>query len=970
MSGTLPIDEVLPELREVLSARTGAVLVAEPGAGKTTRVPLALLDAPWLAGQRIVMLEPRRLAARAAAQYMAATLGERVGETVGYRVRMDTRVSRATRVEVVTEGVLTRMMQEDPSLEGVGLIIFDEFHERSLHADLGLSLALEAQAVLREDLRLLVMSATIAAEPVAELLGDAPIVRSAGRMYQVETRYVPRRAQERMEEAAARQVEAALQEESGDMLVFLPGVGEIRRVQQELARILSRENQRHGVLGREPIRVLPLHGQLPQEAQDEAIAPTKRGERKVVLTTSIAETSLTVEGVRIVIDSGMMRVSRYSPRTGMTRLVTERVTQDAADQRRGRAGRLGPGVCYRLWSEAEHGHLAKQRLPEILDADLAPLALELAAWGTDVDSLAWLTPPPTAAMQQAQQLLGQLGALHMDGSITEHGRRMAVSGLHPRLAHMLLKAVLLGAVEQACLLAAMLQERDLLRGTSGREGARGHSGVPSYDISNPDLLFRLELLLAHGQVDREANAGKASFVSTIGSGSPLSLDEAIVHRIHEEARRLSRLIGEKWPTASQDSDFAAVDDRALRVTGKLLSKESSKVSTNESSNVYKAGLSGSAVETDNANVASKLYLDKMFNKAVATSGTNDLSEVTSVLLALAYPDRIGKRREDGRYLLSNGRGASFTGQHGGSSSGVGSFANIGRAISRAQHTIHYASYIVAVDLDDQGTDSRIRLAVEVTKDALEQCMDEQIERVVTVEWDKSSEAVRAREVIRLGAIILRERQYPNPDADKVLAALMEGISRHPIGIGMLPWTKNARQLQARLAFLHHHRPHDWADVSDAALTASMADWLAPHLYGLSSRHDLQKLQVTALLEGLLPWNQRQQLDDEAPTHIAVPSGSRIAVDYTNPEQPVLAVRLQELFGMRETPRIAGGAVPLTLHLLSPAQRPVQVTQDLASFWRNTYFEVKKDLKGRYPKHYWPDDPLQAVATRRTKPSST
>ncbi|TVX89850.1 hypothetical protein FPZ44_17680 [Paenibacillus agilis] len=335
---------------------------------------------------------------------------------------------------------------------------------------------------------------------------------------------------------------------------------------------------------------------------------------------------------------------------------------------------------------------------------------------------------------------------------------------------------------------------------------------------------------------------------------------------------------------------------------------------------------------------------------------------------MAYPDRIGKRREDGRYLLSNGRGASFTGQNGGHSAHT--FTGSSVRVGRAQHRIHYAPYIVAVDLDDQGTDSRIRLAIEVQKEAFERSMADQIENVVAVEWDKTAEAVRAREEIRLGAIVLRERPCSNPDADEVLAVLMEGIARHPLGIGMLPWTKSARQLQARLAFLHHHRPHDWADVSDAGLTANMADWLAPHLYGLSSRHDLQKLQVMALLEGLLPWNQRQQLDDEAPTHIAVPSGSRIAVDYTNPEQPVLAVRLQELFGMRETPRIAGGAVPLTLHLLSPAQRPVQVTQDLASFWQNTYFEVKKDLKGRYPKHYWPDDPLVAVATRRTKPSNT
>ncbi|MCR8844638.1 ATP-dependent helicase HrpB [Paenibacillus sp. SC116] len=944
MSGTLPIDEVLPELRDVLSARTGAVLVAEPGAGKTTRVPLALLDAPWLAGRRIVMLEPRRLAARAAAQYMAATLGERVGETVGYRVRMDTRVSRATRVEVVTEGVLTRMMQEDPSLEGVGLIIFDEFHERSLHADLGLSLALEAQAVLREDLRLLVMSATIAAEPVAELLGDAPIVRSAGRMYPVDTRYVPRRVQERMEEATARQIEAALQEETGDMLVFLPGVGEIRRVQQELANILSRQTNSTKVEITQ-LRVLPLHGQLPQQTQDEAIAPAKHGERKVVLTTSIAETSLTVEGVRIVIDSGLMRVSRYSPRTGMTRLVTERVTQDAADQRRGRAGRLGPGVCYRLWSEAEHGHLAKQRLPEILDADLAPLALELAAWGTDVDSLMWLTSPPIAALQQAEQLLGQLGALDTDSSITHHGRQMALSGLHPRLAHMLLKAIQLGVVEQACLLAAMLQERDLLRGTSGSVRAAANPGISSYVVSNPDLLFRLELLLAHRQVQREEYSNDAtSSTSTLGSGGLASLDEAVVRRIHDEEKRLSKLIVEKWKVASPNSFVEG--DGELRATGKL------------SNNAYKVGHSSAASD------ASNLDLGRIPTEASGTSN-NGVSEMYSVLLAMAYPDRVGKRRDDGRYLLSNGRGASFAGQNGGNAMHAGSSASIGRA----QHPIHYAPYIVAIDLDDQGSDSRIRLAIEVTKDVLERCMDAQMENRVTVEWDKTAEAVRAREEVRLGAIVLRERSCQNPDADEVLEALMEGIARHPLGIGMLPWTKSARQLQARLTFLHHHRPHDWADASDAALTANMVDWLAPHLYGLSSRHDLQKLQVAALLEGLLPWNQRQQLDDEAPTHIAVPSGSRIAVDYTNPEQPVLAVRLQELFGMRETPRIAGGAVPLTLHLLSPAQRPVQVTQDLASFWQNTYFEVKKDLKGRYPKHYWPDDPLAAVATRRTKPSN-
>lgn len=852
----LPVDEVCPALAEALASGSGAVLVAEPGAGKTTRVPLALLQEPWLEGQRIVMLEPRRLAARAAAQMMAQTLGERVGRTVGYRVKQDTKVSRDTRIEVVTEGVLTRMLQDDPSLEGIGLLIFDEFHERNLHADVGLALAIEVQAVLRDDLRLLVMSATLDAAPVAELLGGAPVVTSTGRTYPVETYYVAKPAKEPIEQAVARQVIQALQTTDGDIMVFLPGVGEIRRVEGELRRA-GLDKQERGPL----IRILPLYSQLVQEEQDRAIAPGREGERKVVLTTSIAETSLTVQGVRVIIDSGLMRVSRFSPRTGMTRLITERVTRDAADQRRGRAGRLGPGICYRLWSETEHGSLALQRTPEIADADLAPLALELAAWGAqDATALSWLTAPPAAALEQARALLKQLGALTEAGGLTEQGRRMAKLGVHPRIAHMLLAAGQYGLQERAFQLAALLQERDVFRG-----------GITNGAARDPDIRTRIEALQAP--------------IASL----PINVDRSAIYRLQEEVKRLKRLYRESGGSDRKEG-IEAVGDH---------------------------------VPTE---------------------------DQIGLLLAYAYPDRIGERRSDGRFVLSNGRGALFS-----------TYAGTG------QHAIAYSDYIVAAELDDQGTDSRIRLAAPLSLPTLMNGMSTHMNESVEVVWDRAALAVRAKEVLRLGALILRERPCAEPDPDAVLTTLLEGIAAHPEGIGMLAWTKGARQLQARMQFMHIHRPDEWPDVSDAALSANMMEWLAPHLYGAKSRSDLQKIQVAPLLEGLLPWAQRQQLDVQAPSHLSVPSGSRIAIDYSSPEQPVLAVRLQELFGLHDTPRIAGGIVPITMHLLSPAQRPVQVTQDLANFWRTTYFEVKKDLKGRYPKHYWPDDPTEAIATRRVRP---
>lgn len=824
--GELPIDRVLTQLKEKLNEHTNAVLVAPPGAGKTTRVPLALLDEPWVAGRKIMMLEPRRLAARAAARYMASRLGEQVGETVGYRVRLDTKVGPKTRIEVITEGVLTRLLQADPALEDVAAVIFDEFHERSLHADLGLAFALESQAVLRDDLRILVMSATLDAAPVAALMRDAPIVVSEGRSYPVETRYLSKPVEGKLEPALAACIRQALVAEEGDLLAFLPGAGEIRRVERLLLE---------AGLGPQ-VRIAPLYGQLAQGEQDAAIAPGVPGQRKVVLATSIAESSLTVEGVRIVVDGGRMRVPRFSPRTGMTRLETVTVSRDSADQRRGRAGRTAPGVCYRLWTEQEDRRLAPHRAPEIMEADLAALALELAAWGVaDPAQLAWLTPPPAAAYSQAVALLKQLGALGDDGAITPHGRRMAELGVSPRLAHMMLRAVPLGLGGLACELAALLSDRDLLRSRP--------------DSPNVDLRLRVEALR--------------------GAGNVQAADPAARRRIVAEAEQGKRTLG--VPLEQRDEVNAC-----------------------------------------------------------------------GMLLAFAYPDRIAQNKGGGRFLLSGGRGGSFAGPQ----------------------PLYGEKYLVVAELDDQGADGRIDLAAPISEEQLHRVFADDIETETAVAWDRAAQAVRARKREKLGALTLREAPVEAPDPEQVLNALLEGIVAE--GLSMLPWTKAAKQLRERIGFMHRVDPA-WPDVSDEALLAGLKEWLGPHLYGLKSRDDLQRLSMAAILDGMLPWPQRQQLDDFVPTHITVPSGSRIPVDYSYPASPVLAVRLQELFGLRETPRIGGGKVPLLLHLLSPAHRPVQVTRDLASFWQDAYFEVKKDLKGRYPKHVWPDDPLTALPTNRAKP---
>ncbi len=833
----LPIETSLPALRQALASGGSAVLVAAPGAGKTTRVPPALLDEPWLQGRKIVMLEPRRLAARNAARYMAAQLGEAVGETVGYRVRMDTKTGPKTRIEVVTEGVLTRMLQSDPGLEDAGLVIFDEFHERSLQADLGLALCLQLRDLLREDLRLLIMSATIEAEPAANLLGDAPVIRSEGRAFPVETIYRPsRRSGLPIDEALVPVVEEALREQHGDLLVFLPGMAEIRAAERRLHAWLSQANSGG-------TRIYPLHGSLSPEEQDRALSPAKPGERKIVLATSVAETSLTVEGITAVIDSGLSRVSRFSPRTGMSRLETATVSAASADQRRGRAGRLAPGKCYRMWSEEEQRRLPPASVPEIHGADLAALVLELAVWGTtDPNELKWLDPPPGPAVQQARELLSALGALGPDGTVTEHGRGMAALGLHPRLSHMILRAIPLGLGSLAYETAVLLGERDAAKPASA--GPRA--------LADADFRLRIEAL--HGR-------------------GPLSAEEGVRRRLLQEADRLKRLCG-----AATARDRAPLD--ALDACG--------------------------------------------------------------LLLALAYPDRIGRRRENGKFLLSGGRGAAFAGDQ----------------------PLAAEEWIAAADVEDAGTESRIRLAAPLSlKDLLSHFSDAVAEEAV-VAWDRSAKAVRARMRRRLGALPLEESPMARPPSDKVAEALLAGIREE--GLGILPWTRAARQYRERAAFVRRSDP-SWPDLSDESLLATMEEWLAPYLDGMKSAADLERLNLKEILASLIPWQRRRELEEWAPTYWTVPSGSRIPIDYSDPEAPAIAVRLQELFGLPDTPRIAGGRVPLTLHLLSPAQRPVQVTRDLASFWSQAYFEVRKDLKGRYPKHYWPDNPLEAQATRRAKP---
>ena len=833
----LPITAVLPDLRRALGDRGRAVLQAPPGAGKTTLVPLALLAEPFLAGRRILLLEPRRLAARAAARRMATLLGERVGETVGYRVRRDTVVGPRTRIEVVTEGILTRMVQHDPELAEAGIVIFDEFHERSLHADLGLALVLESMAVLRPDLRLLVMSATLDGAAVATLLGGAPVLTCEGRAYPVTTRYLPRGPGTWLEPAAAAAVRQALAEEPGDVLVFLPGQAEIHRTAELLGDTIA---------ARPDTELYLLHGMLSGEDQDAAIRPSPAGRRKVVLATSIAETSLTIEGVRVVVDGGLARVPRYAARSGMTRLTTVRVSRAGADQRRGRAGRTAPGVCYRLWAAGEDQALLPRATPEILEADLAPLALELAAAGiADPGALAWLDDPPAGALAEARALLAALGALDAAGSITPHGRRMAALGTHPRLAHLLLVGAARGALPEAARLAALLEERDPLRGPPG-EG-------------DPELLLRLDLVAQR---------------DTPAMSHGLTVDRGTLQRVRAEAR--------EW-------------ERQLRAEGKPAKGDTAPVSA-------------------------------------------------GALLALAYPDRVGQRRagQGGRFLLRNGQGAFTTAP-----------------------SLLLSEWVVAAELDGNPREARIWLGTGIERSEVLSLFGDQRTTEDVVSWDPQHDLLVAVRRQRLGAIVLEEKPLRDPEPVQLQAAVAGQLRRE--GLGRLPWDAAAAELRQRLAFCHRHLGGRWPAMDDATLLDRLDDWLGPLLGTVRRRADLDRLDLGAALLGLLGWEERRRLDDLAPTHLVVPTGSRIRVDYTDPAAPVLAVRLQEVFGLVETPRVGGGAVPVTMHLLSPAHRPVQVTRDLAGFWRTSYFDVQKEMKGRYPKHHWPDDPLVAEPTRRAKP---
>lgn len=836
----LPIDQILPELIRTLRNHPNTVLHAPPGAGKTTRVPMALLDIVPPEAGRIVMLEPRRLAAVSASRWMAAALGEEVGQTVGYSIRFDSRVSAATRIEVVTEGILTRRIQNDPLLEGIGMVIFDEFHERSIHADLGLALCLDVQRQVRPDLRLLVMSATLDVAPLARLL-DAPVIGSAGRSFPVEEIYLEGHDRSPLPQRMAAAVLRALREQEGDLLVFLPGSGEIRACASRLAET---------GLAERGITVHQLYGDLPFDEQQRAILPGRR--RKVVLATSIAETSLTIEGVRVVIDSGLSRRLRFDPAGGINRLVTVRESRASAEQRKGRAGRLAPGVCYRLFSRHTFNAMTPHTPPEVLEADLAPLVLELAAWGVgDPFALSWLDPPPVAPLAVAGQLLVQLAALDSAGRITPLGSAMARLPLHPRLARLLLRAEELGCTRLGCDVAALVSERDIFRGGSA-------AVAPSAGAS--DICERLECL--HARSSGAAGGGR---------GAP-----AAIQGVERVARQLQRLLGP-----------AKVDDASL-----------------------------------------------------------DPDDAVSRLLLAAYPDRLARRRESGEgcYLLAGGRGARLS----------------------PRSVACNAEYIVAVDVDGGGLgEGVIHLASPVSVEMVRRECAAMIVRHAEIAWsDRDGRVVAAREE-RIGALRLSSAPC-TPSGGELLPVIVAAVRAS--NLGLLDMNDSVRRLQGRVALLRLAMPEEgWPDLSDGRLLETLEEWLTPHLEGVRNAQHLGALDVAVALRGTLEYRRQRLLDELAPTHLEVPSGSRIRIDYGSGDAPVLAVKLQELFGLAETPTVAAGRVAVVLHLLSPAGRPIQVTRDLKGFWNGAYHEVKRELKGRYPRHPWPDDPWSAKPTRRAKP---
>lgn len=856
----LPIDAVLDQLADALAVSNAAVLVAPPGAGKTTRVPLALLDAAsgekgWLGNGKIVMLEPRRIAARASAERMAKTLGEAVGETVGYRVRFASKVSRKTRIEVVTEGIFSRQILDDPELTGIGAVLFDEFHERSLDADIGLALARDAQTGLREDLRILVMSATIDGARVAKLLGDAPVIASEGRAFPVETRYLGRKADVPLERQMADAIAMAVRAETGSVLAFLPGAAEIRRTQNFLAERI------HDAA----IEIVPLFGALDAAVQDHAIQPARGGSRKVVLATSIAETSLTIEGVRVVVDSGVARVPRYEPDIGLTRLETVRASRAAVDQRRGRAGRTEPGVCYRLWDEPQTASLPAYTQPEILSADLSSLVLDLAQWGvSDPRMLAFLDSPPVPALNEARNLLRELRALDADGRITTEGKALRALALPPRLARMILQSHRLGDGARAAEIAAILTERGL--------------GGDSVD---------LDVRLDQFRRDRSQRATSARQMAQRWS-SQISLPPSPPPERGEDLSSLSSLEGE--------------------------------------------GRGGGARSGRGGGARS------------ARGGEKDLS--TGAMLALAFPDRIAKNRGNGSFVLANGRGSSLD-----------------RASALAR-----APTIAVAELTGTAANGRILLAAPITPAEIETLFADQIETADEVTFERTAMALRGRRRRTLHAITLSEAPMtlvPSADTARVLA---EGLIA--AGLDRLPWSKPLQQWRGRVMFLRAAEGDGWPDLSDDALKATHESWLMPALYDKTALRELSAGDLSEALLALLTWDRRARLDREAPTHFKAPTGTMLPIDYEAEQGPTIAVRLQELFGLNSHPSVAKGAVPLVLELLSPAHRPVQVTRDLPGFWRGSYAAVRSDLRGRYPRHPWPEDPASASPTRRVKPRGT
>ena len=837
----LPVNEALPALAQSLAARRSVLLEAPPGAGKSTIVPLFLLrSSSWLGGQKILMLEPRRIAARAVAARMAYLLGEPVGRSVGFRTRLETRVSGETRIEVVTEGILTRMLQDDASLSGVGCVIFDEFHERSLNADLGLALSIECQQNLREDLRLLVMSATLDLQPIAKMLGDAPVVAARGRSFDVSTQYVARRPEIYLEQQTAQVVRTALREHDGDILCFLPGAAEIRRVQRALEDTGLDRN----------VRVLPLYGELEGAAQDAALSPAPAGQRKIVLATSIAETSLTIEGVRVVVDSGLRRYAEFDPATGMSHLVTTKVSQAAADQRRGRAGRLSAGHCYRLWSEGTQGSLAPQTAPEILHADLAPLALELSCWGAvDAASLCWLDPPPAAPLAQARDLLRQLEAIDTADRVTPHGRMLAKLGLHP---------------------AAGPYARQSARARRGAPGVR-----PGGHIERARYPARERRRPRRGSAAASCRAARRRAGSAAGNHRGCSRHEPGVAQLGALATR-------PCTRPPRLGGSARMDGTTLGV-----------------------GLPPTVSDEHAATVADTCW-------------------------------RMGEA-------------------HG--------------SVSRRRCPRPSSSS--RLKLDGAEREARIFLAAPLTLADLEKHFSAQILEHAEISWDDREQAVRARRERRLGALLLDSAEMRNPDGHAMQAAALAGLRQ--LGIAGLPWTAELRQWRARVALMQQYAvasPEPWPDLSDAALAAALEEWAPPWISGFTRREHFARMDLGNALRSRLTYAQSAIVEREAPTHFTVPSGSHIPIDYLDGEIPTLSVRLQEMFGLSQTPSVAAGRLPLLLKLPSPARRPVQITRDLVSFWNRGYHEVKKDLKGRYPKHYWPEDPYTAEATRRARPRTS